>query len=368
MTMPREDMTVLIMAAGTGGHVFPALSIARKLRKHNVRTEWMGTHQGMENQLLEGTGIKIHAVSAKGLKGKGVVRLLFAPFMLVQALIQSIRVLSSVNPDCVLGMGGFVSGPGGLAAKITGRKLVIHEQNAVPGFTNKLLSKIANLVFEAFPNTFPGSDKVLYTGNPLRSEIAELAEKPRQYEKSSRSLRILVLGGSQGALAINEVVPELIADWPEQNRPHVLHQSGERTLEETQMLYKNIGLSSVEGVEVVPFISNMADAYGWADLVICRSGASTVSEIAAVGLPSILIPYPHHSDQQQKHNANWLVSAGAAFLLEQKDLTLATLRSLLLDLHTDRSKLQKMSDAARSISICDADELIVSRCMELAHA
>ena len=368
MTMPREDMTVLIMAAGTGGHVFPALSIARKLRKHNVRTEWMGTHQGMENQLLEGTGIKIHAVSAKGLKGKGVVRLLFAPFMLVQALIQSIRVLSSVNPDCVLGMGGFVSGPGGLAAKITGRKLVIHEQNAVPGFTNKLLSKIANLVFEAFPNTFPDSDKVLYTGNPLRSEIAELAEKPRQYEKSSRSLRILVLGGSQGALAINEVVPELIADWPEQNRLHVLHQSGERTLEETQVLYKDRGLSSVEGVEVVPFISNMADAYGWADLVICRSGASTVSEIAAVGLPSILIPYPHHSDQQQKHNANWLVSAGAAFLLEQKDLTLATLRSLLLDLHTDRSKLQKMSDAARSISICDADELIVSRCMELAHA
>jgi len=367
MTMPREDMTVLIMAAGTGGHVFPALSIARKLRKHNVRTEWMGTHQGMENQLLEGTGIKIHAVSAKGLKGKGVVRLLFAPFMLVQALIQSIRVLSSVNPDCVLGMGGFVSGPGGLAAKITGRKLVIHEQNAVPGFTNKLLSKIANLVFEAFPNTFPDSDKVLYTGNPLRSEIAELAEKPRQYEKSSRSLRILVLGGSQGALAINEVVPELIADWPEQNRPHVLHQSGERTLEETQVLYKDRGLSSVEGVEVVPFISNMADAYGWADLVICRSGASTVGEIAAVGLPSILIPYPHHSDQQQKHNANWLVSAGAAFLLEQKDLTLATLRSLLLDLHTDRSKLQKMSDAARSISICDADELIVSRCMELAH-
>lgn len=368
MTMPREGMTVLIMAAGTGGHVFPALSIARKLRKHNVRTEWMGTHQGMENQLLEGTGIKIHAVSAKGLKGKGVVRLLFAPFMLVQALIQSIRVLSSVNPDCVLGMGGFVSGPGGLAAKITGRKLVIHEQNAVPGFTNKLLSKIANLVFEAFPNTFPDSDKVLYTGNPLRSEIAELAEKPRQYEKSSRSLRILVLGGSQGALAINEVVPELIADWPEQNRPHVLHQSGERTLEETQVLYKDRGLSSVEGVEVVPFISNMADAYGWADLVICRSGASTISEIAAVGLPSILIPYPHHSDQQQKHNANWLVSAGAAFLLEQKDLTLATLRSLLLDLHTDRSKLQKMSDAARSISICDADELIVSRCMELAHA
>ena len=368
MTMPREDMTVLIMAAGTGGHVFPALSIAQKLREHNVRTEWMGTHQGMENKLLEGTGIKIHAVSAKGLKGKGVVRLLFAPFMLVQALIQSMRVLSSVNPDCVLGMGGFVSGPGGLAAKITGRKLVIHEQNAVPGFTNKLLSKIANLVFEAFPNTFPSSDKVLYTGNPLRSEIAALAERSRLFEKSSRPLQLLVLGGSQGALAINEVVPELLAHWPGQNRPCVLHQTGERTLDLTQALYKDKGLSATEGIEVVPFISNMAEAYGWADLVICRSGASTVSEIAAVGLPSILVPYPHHSDQQQKHNANWLVNAGAAFLLEQKDLTLAALSTLLLDLDTNRSKLQQMSDTARSISICDADELIASRCMELAHA
>jgi UDP-N-acetylglucosamine--N-acetylmuramyl-(pentapeptide) pyrophosphoryl-undecaprenol N-acetylglucosamine transferase len=363
-----ENTTVLIMAAGTGGHVFPALSIAQKLQGQNIRTEWMGTHLGMENRLLEGTGIRIHAVSAKGLKGKGIVRLIAAPFMLVQALIQSMHVLSKVKPDCVLGMGGFVSGPGGLAAKLTGRKLVIHEQNAVPGSTNKLLAKIANQVFEAFPNTFPKSAKVIHTGNPLRKEIADLALRVRTLEDATRPLQILVLGGSQGALAINEVVPELLADWPEDNRPSVRHQTGDNTFEKTQEAYRGRGLSLSKRIDVLPFISGMAEAYIWADLVICRSGASTVSEIAAAGLPSILVPYPHHSDQQQKHNANWLVQAGAAFLLEQKDLTVPVLRALLLDLHENRDKLQQMSDTAKSIAICDADEIIARRCLELVYA
>ena len=366
--MSTENTTVLIMAAGTGGHVFPALSIAQKLQGQNIRTEWMGTHLGMENRLLEGTGIRIHAVSAKGLKGKGIVRLIAAPFMLVQALIQSMRVLSKVKPDCVLGMGGFVSGPGGLAAKLTGRKLVIHEQNAVPGSTNKLLAKIANQVFEAFPNTFPKSAKVIHTGNPLRKEIADLALRVRTLEDATRPLQILVLGGSQGALAINEVVPELLADWPEENRPSVRHQTGDRTLEKTQAAYRDKNLDLSKRIDVVPFISDMAEAYSWADLVICRSGASTVSEIAAAGLPSILVPYPHHSDQQQKHNANWLVQAGAAFLLEQQDLTVSALRALVLDLNENRGKLQKMSDIAKSIAICDADEIIARRCLELVYA
>ncbi len=363
-----ENTTVLIMAAGTGGHVFPALSIAQKLQERNVRTEWMGTHQGMENRLLEGSGIKIHAVSAKGLKGKGIARLVAAPFMLVQALVQSMRVLSKVNPDCVLGMGGFVSGPGGLAAKLTGRKLVIHEQNAVPGSTNKLLAKIANLVFEAFPNTFPESSKVVHTGNPLRKEIAALTGLTRNFKGLGRPLQILVLGGSQGALAINEALPAVLADWPAATRPNLLHQTGDRTLERTQALYKEKGLDADEGITVVPFISDMAHAYTWADLVICRSGASTVSEIAAVGLPSILVPYPHHSDQQQTHNANWLVQAGAALLLEQRDLTAAALLALLVELDGNRSKLQQMSDSAKSIAVCDADELIANHCLEIAHA
>lgn len=366
--MSAENTTVLIMAAGTGGHVFPALSIAQKLQEQDVRTEWMGTHQGMENRLLEGTGIRIHAVSAKGLKGKGIARLIAAPFMLAQALFQSMRILSKVKPDCVLGMGGFVSGPGGLAAKLTGRKLVIHEQNAVPGFTNKLLAKIANQVFEAFPNTFPKSEKIIHTGNPLRKEIADLALRTRCIAEASRPLQILVLGGSQGALAINEVVPELLADWPKENRPSVRHQTGDRTLETTQAFYRDKGLDSAERIQVVPFISDMAEAYSWADLVICRSGASTVSEIAAAGLPSILVPYPHHSDQQQTHNANWLVKAGAAFLLEQKGLTVPALRALVLDLDENRNKVQQMSDIAKSIAICDADEVIARRCLELANA
>jgi UDP-N-acetylglucosamine--N-acetylmuramyl-(pentapeptide) pyrophosphoryl-undecaprenol N-acetylglucosamine transferase len=363
-----ENTTVLIMAAGTGGHVFPALSIAQKLQEQNVRTEWMGTHQGMENRLLEGTGIRIHAVSAKGLKGKGIARLIAAPFMLAQALIQSMRILSKVQPDCVLGMGGFVSGPGGLAAKLTGRKLVIHEQNAVPGFTNKLLAKMANQVFEAFPNTFSKNARVIHTGNPLRKEIVALAARPRSIRKPSQRLRILVLGGSQGALAINEVIPVMLAGFPKEIRPSVRHQTGERTLERTQAAYADKGLDSEVDITIAAFISDMAEAYSWADLVICRSGASTVSEIAAVGLPSILIPYPHHSDQQQTHNANWLVQAGAAFLLEQKELTSTALKSLVLDLHENRNKLQQMSDISKSIAIRDADEIIARRCLELAHA
>ena len=366
--MSAENTTVLIMAAGTGGHVFPALAVALKLQEQNVRTEWMGTHQGMENRLLEGSGIQIHAVSAKGLKGKGIARLIAAPFMLAQALIQSMRILSKVQPDCVLGMGGFVSGPGGLATKLMGRKLVIHEQNAVPGFTNKLLAKIANQVFEAFPNTFTKNAKIIHTGNPLRKEIVALSAQSRNIRNSSQRLRILVLGGSQGALAINEVVPDVLADFPKEIRPSVWHQTGERTLERTQAAYADKGLDSEDDITIAAFISDMVEAYSWADLVICRSGASTVSEIAAVGLPSILIPYPHHSDQQQTQNANWLIQAGAAFLLEQKDLTAAALKALVVELHENRNKLQQMSDISKSIAIRDADEIIARRCLELAHA
>lgn len=366
--MLAEHTTVLIMAAGTGGHVFPALSIAQKLQTYGVRTEWMGTQQGMENRLLEDSGITIHAVSAQGLKGKGVLRLLLAPFMLVLTLLQSMWVIFRVKPNCVLGMGGFVSGPGGLAAKLMGRRLLIHEQNAVPGFTNKVLAKVADRVFEAFPNTFKSSHKVIHTGNPLRKEIAVLAEHSRDIDNSARRLQILVLGGSQGALALNEVLPNVLADWPEETRPAVLHQTGANAVQQTGNCYRSRGLETSSQVEIVAFIKDMAQAYAWADLAICRSGASTVSELAAVGLASILVPYPYHSDQQQTHNANWLVQAGAAFLLEQPSLTVNTLTALVLDLEKNREKLQKMSAAAKSIAICNADELIASCCMEMAHA
>jgi len=365
--MAGDPGTILIMAAGTGGHVFPALTIAHALREQGIRTEWLGTKQGMEHRLLENTGIKIHPISAKGLKGKGVLRLLLAPFMMIAALIQSMGVISRVNPKCVLGMGGFVSGPGGLAAKLMGRRLIIHEQNAVPGFTNRVLSKISDRVFEAFPNTFKSSSKVVYTGNPVRKEIADLHNVVRNVTDADKALQVLVLGGSQGALAINQVIPNVLAQMPANERPFLLHQTGKATLQQTKELYQSLKLDLSEKIRLQAFIDDMPSAYAWADLVICRSGASTVSEIAAVGLPSILIPYPHHSDQQQTHNANWLVNGGAACLVQQSELDAASLHALLDLLCSDREKLQLMSANAKSLAVCNADEQIAAQCMELAR-
>jgi UDP-N-acetylglucosamine--N-acetylmuramyl-(pentapeptide) pyrophosphoryl-undecaprenol N-acetylglucosamine transferase len=362
-----QGTTVLIMAAGTGGHVFPALSIAECLKEQGIRTEWLGTRQGMENRLLENSGIPIHPVSVKGLKGKGLVRLLLAPFMMLIALTQSMQVILRVKPNCVLGMGGFVSGPGGLATKLLGKKLLIHEQNAVPGFTNRMLSKISNKVFEAFPQTFKSSDKVMFTGNPIREDIAALHKVERRISNGENPLRILVLGGSQGALAINEIVPKVIAQWDSATRPALVHQAGKATLEQTVGCYKKAGLELSENIKVQAFINDMAEVYQWADLVICRSGASTVSELAAAGLPSILVPYPHHSDRQQSHNAKWLADAGAAIQLEQVDLNTDALKNILLGLQENRSQLAEMSNKAKSQAICNADELIARQCLEIAN-
>ncbi|NQV70346.1 MAG: undecaprenyldiphospho-muramoylpentapeptide beta-N-acetylglucosaminyltransferase [Pseudohongiella sp.] len=365
--MVTEGTTILIMAAGTGGHVFPALCIAQKLREQGVRTEWLGTRQGMENRLLENSGIKIHPISAKGLKGKGVVRLIMAPFMLIVALFQSMQIIFRVNPDCVLGMGGFVSGPGGVAAKLMGRHLVIHEQNAVSGFTNRVLARISDRVFEAFSGTFKPSAKVIYTGNPLREEIVALNQLTRSVSDRDRPLRLLVLGGSQGALAINQAIPQLIAKLPQSTRPVVVHQTGEGTFEQTKLFYQSLAIELSEQIRLEAFIEDMPAAYSWADLVICRSGASTVSELAAVGLPSILVPYPHHSDRQQTHNARWLADGDAAYLVEQSDLLAETLLEILVDLQANREKLQAMSVRAKSLAICNASEIIAAECLGVAH-
>lgn len=370
--MPVARTTVLIMAAGTGGHVFPALAIARHLQARGANIEWLGTYRGMENDLLAGSGFTMHHISVSGLKGSGLKRKLMAPFMLVAALWQSLAVIRQVQPHCVLGMGGFVCGPGGLAAKLHGTPLLIHEQNAVAGFTNRVLSRIATRVFEAFPNTFPASAKVLYTGNPLRADIVALHAQDVRPLEQNRPIRLLVLGGSQGATAINKVIPQLLAQWPQSPKPEVWHQAGKRGLDAAIDDYKQFDLvvgddAAHSSCRVVPFIEDMAAAYRWADLVICRSGASTVSELAAAGLPAILIPYPHHSDQQQLHNANWLVNGGAACLLEQSDLSVSRLLELLLELDGDKQQLQRMAQAAQSLAICDAGEVIAQKCLEYAH-
>ena len=359
------------MAAGTGGHIFPALSVAQKLATKGVRTEWLGTESGMENELLAGTDIAIHTISVQGLRGKGIARKLMAPFMLAQALVQSIVVISRVKPLCVLGMGGFVSGPGGIAAKLMGKRLLIHEQNAVAGATNKILAKFADRVFEAFPNTFAQNEKVIHTGNPLREDIVAIA-KGNQGSSSAAStsdapLQILVLGGSQGAAAINAVIPEMLTRWGGDNPPKIYHQSGSRTFDETRKLYQSLSIEIGNNNRLVPFIDDMAAAYRWADLVVCRSGASTVCELAAVGLPSVLIPYPYHSDNQQTANAKWLSDNRAAVLIQQADLTIDLLLQTLKDLHGDRSRLRTMAERASSIALRDASERIATECMESDH-
>ena len=362
---------VLIMAAGTGGHVFPALAIARQLEARGVKIDWLGTPYGMEGKLLEGTDYEFHQIAAKGLKGKGLLRLLSAPWMLMRSLWQSLVIIYRVKPDCVLGMGGYVSGPGGVAARLLGRKLYLHEQNAVAGLTNRLLSRLASLVFEAFPGAFMKSDKVMYVGNPVRADIEQVGARMPELATHERPLRILVLGGSQGALAINEAMPEALARFKVAGPtmvPEVRHQTGAAQLESTLTAYANAGFKPNSNLTITAFIDDMAAAYAWADLVIGRSGASTVTEIAVAGRASILVPYPHHKDQQQLHNARWLNAAGAAIIIEQQQLSGDRLASEIASLNTDRGGLLAKSMAAHALAPRHVDTHIADLMMERAHA
>lgn len=362
--MQQNTSLILIMAAGTGGHVFPALSIALSLQQRGAEVAWLGTPAGMENDILSTTGIPMHRVTVKGLRGTGAKRKLMAPFMMAVALWQSWRVLREVRPDCVLGMGGFVCGPAGIAARLMGLPLLVHEQNAVAGLTNRLLAHVATQVLEAFPGTFKSASKVKYTGNPVREEIVATAVA-RKVPAGGR-LRLLVLGGSQGAEAINRVIPEVLASWSE-DRPETWHQTGRRGFGSTVQRYADLQLGDNEGCRITPFIDDMAAAFAWADLVVCRSGASTVAELAVAGLPSVLVPYPHHRDRQQYFNADWLVAAGAARCLDQKQLDASSLLALLRELDGNRDVLMQMSEQAGSVAIRDAAAAIADHCLEVAH-
>ena len=362
--MENVQGTVLIMAGGTGGHIFPAMSIAEKLQELGMHVEWLGSNAGLEAQILSKTRIPLHLISARGLRGKGLQSLIMAPFMIMRATVQALGIIKRVNPDCVLGMGGFVTGPGGVAARLRGKKLLVHEQNAVPGVTNKLLAPMAYKVLQAFPGTFKGRSNVETVGNPVRQAISNSARQ-RSFE-DGRPLHVLVVGGSQGAQAINQIVPAALAEWPgEHELPEILHQAGKHKLAETEACYAQAGIETGTDVTVTEFIDDMAGAYQWADLVVCRSGASTVAELAAAGLPSILVPYPHHKDQQQLENALWLADAGAARIFEQQDLTANRLQHALIELVLDRPRLSRMSQAAKDVAIVDADARIACFCQEL---
>jgi len=354
---------VAVMAGGTGGHVFPALAVAEVLRGRGVEVFWIGTRKGMEARLVPARGIDIEWISIQGLRGKGLRQLLAAPWRLFGALREAAAILRRRDPAVVLGMGGFVSGPGGLVARLQGRPLVIQEQNSVPGMTNQWLARLADRVFQAFPDSFPPPRRAETSGNPVRAAIATLPPPAERFAGRSGPPRLLVVGGSLGALALNEQVPRALALLPQELRPEVRHQAGERTLEIARAAYGDAGVTA----EIMAFIDDMAEAYAWADVVICRAGALTVSELAAAGLPAILIPFPYAVDDHQVGNARYLSDAGAAHLIIQRDLTPAGLAGVLTELLSDPNARLAMAEAARAKARVDAAARIADACMELAR-
>ncbi len=351
---------VLIMAGGTGGHVFPALACAREFQARGYTVHWLGTPRGIENELVPQAGLPLHRIEMSGLRGKGLLSLLKAPLLLAKALWQARRVLRELRPVCVLGMGGFVTGPGGWAARLAGVPLVIHEQNAVAGTANRSLVPFASRVCEAFPDTFAASAKRRTTGNPVREEL--FLATPRQ-SLAGRPARLLVLGGSLGAEPLNKLLPAALAQLPGELRPEVRHQAGKSHAEVCAERYREAGVAA----EVLPFIRDMAAAYAWADLVICRAGALTVSELAAAGLPALLIPLPHAIDDHQTRNAEYLAKAGAAVLLPQHATDAAALAAQLTEVLMHSEKLAAMGATARRLAKPDATRTVVDICLEVAH-
>ncbi|HEX8588485.1 undecaprenyldiphospho-muramoylpentapeptide beta-N-acetylglucosaminyltransferase [Pseudomonas sp.] len=351
---------VLIMAGGTGGHVFPALACAREFQARGYTVHWLGTPRGIENELVPAAGLKLHLINVTGLRGKGRLSLLKAPFMLIKALLQARKVVRELSPVCVVGFGGYVTGPGGLAAKLAGVPLIIHEQNAVAGTANRSLASFAARVCEAFPQTFAASAKRRTTGNPVRAEL--FFETPRQ-TLIGRRPRLLVLGGSLGAEPLNKLLPEALAQVPADIRPEVFHQAGKHHDEVTAERYRTAGVEA----QVAPFIKDMAQAYGWADLVVCRAGALTVSELAAAGLPSLLVPLPHAIDDHQSRNADYLAREGAAFVMPQATTGAAEMAARLKEVLMQPEQLNRMAVTARQLAKPDATNTVVDICLEVAH-
>ncbi|MCL1123597.1 undecaprenyldiphospho-muramoylpentapeptide beta-N-acetylglucosaminyltransferase [Shewanella surugensis] len=358
----RSEKRILIMAGGTGGHVFPALAVAKYLAQQGWKVKWLGTAERMEAHLVPKHGFDIEFIDIKGVRGNGLIRKLAAPFKIIRSILQARSVINTFKPDVVLGMGGFASGPGGVAAKLSGVPLVLHEQNAIAGMTNKLLSKIASQVLCAFEGTFT-QVRATTVGNPIRHELIVLGDN-RQREQNE-SLKLLVVGGSLGAKVFNDVMPSVLDNVVKTHSMTLWHQVGRDNLKQVNQAYQQLGLEG--SVKVTEFIDDMEAAYAWADVVVCRAGALTVSELAAVGLPSLLVPYPYAVDDHQTKNAQVLVKAGAAFLLPQPIVTVEKLTSKLVLLATQRQALSQMGQRARDVAVVDATEQVASVCIKLAE-
>ncbi len=355
--------TILIMAGGTGGHVFPGLAVADYLRQAGWRVVWLGTEAGMELKLVPQHGYETEVISFTGLRGKRLAAWLMLPLRLLKAFWQSIRIIQRVKPDVVLGMGGYPAFPGGMMASLLNKPLVIHEQNSVAGLTNKVLAKLADKIFLGFPDAILADQgKAVCSGNPVRSEIAQIEAPEKRFLERQGKLQLLVVGGSLGAQILNTIVPHALKLIPENQRPVVVQQAGTAHLEEVLKAYEELQLNG----EVIAFIDDMAKRYATSDLVLCRAGALTIAELSAAGVASILVPYPYAVDDHQTSNARFLSNQGAAVLLPQSELTAQKLAELLMNL--TREKLLGMAIAARSQAKPEATRIVAEACIEMSGA
>ncbi|MDV7104505.1 undecaprenyldiphospho-muramoylpentapeptide beta-N-acetylglucosaminyltransferase [Vibrio sp. TH_r3] len=352
----KNNKKLLVMAGGTGGHVFPGLAVAKQLQLEGWDIRWLGTADRMEADLVPQHGIEIDFIKVKGLRGQGIIKLIKAPFQIINAIIQAKRHINHWQPDVVLGMGGYVSGPGGIAAWLSGIPVVLHEQNAVAGLTNQWLSKIAKKVFQAFPGAFKHAQVV---GNPVRQDVVQLESPQQRWSQRSGPIRILVMGGSQGARVLNTTMPDVMKNLG--NDYVVCHQVGSNNQQTVQAAYDK---AEVSHAEVTEFINDVAAAYQWADILVCRSGALTVSEVSAAGVGAIFIPFMH-KDRQQALNADHLVACGAAKMIEQPDLSVEKLTNMLSSL--DRSQLLIMAKNARIAAQLDADKIVAKAIVALTE-
>jgi len=352
---------ILIMAGGTGGHVFPALAVAEVLRARGVDVEWMGTERGIESKLVPEAGYPINYISVQGLRGKGLMGWLLAPFKLIKAIIEALLAIRKVKPDLVLGLGGFASGPGGLAAWILRKPIIIHEQNAIPGLTNRVLSHLAGDVLAGFPYAFTEKRQAKWVGNPVRASIESLPKPAKRLVDRTGAIRILVLGGSLGARALNKLLPPAFAMIDQEIE--IRHQCGIRHIDDCEAAYQQTEIQA----EVSAFIDDMAGAYAWADLVICRAGALTIAELAAAGVGALLVPYPYAVDDHQTYNASLLVNVSAGKIIQEHSLSPTILAEIITPLINDRPQLLAMAVAARSQAKLGAADYIASLCLERAN-
>ena len=350
----------LVMAGGTGGHIFPGLAVADALRARGWRVHWLGAPASMEAQLVPPRGYPFEAIDFGGVRGKGLATLALLPLRLLRAFAQSIGVIRRVKPDVLVGLGGYITFPGGLMGVALNKPLVLHEQNSVAGMANKVLASVADRVFTAFPGVLPRARRVRWVGNPLREAFTRYPDPQARFAGRSGPLRLLVVGGSLGAQALNDVVPRALALLSVGERPIVQHQSGARQIDALRANYAAAGVQA----ELLPFIDDMAQALAEADLVICRAGATTVTEIAAIGAAALFVPFPHAVDDHQTTNARFLVDQGAGWLTQQRDLTAEGLADMLQK--TERPALVQRALKAKSLQKTHATDAIVGACEELA--